>query len=198
MLYKGFYQLFSRLSYITIPTDAGDFSIIDRKVVRELVNLPETEQFLRGLRAWVGFKQTGVNYVRPERMFGVSTNNWRKNIAWARKAIFSFSFVPLELMVYAGFALTGLSILGIIWQVISRLTNFDPRTPYGISTVIILVMFFGGINLLGLSFIGEYVAKIFEETKKRPKFIRTLVQKGTRVYRTAAEISALIDERRSK
>ncbi|HEX9957434.1 MAG TPA: glycosyltransferase, partial [Fibrella sp.] len=198
MLYKGFYQIFKKLSYINIPADAGDFSIIDRKVVRELVNLPETEQFLRGLRAWVGFKQTGVNYVRPERMFGVSTNNWRKNIAWARKAIFSFSFVPLELMVYAGFALTGLSVLGIIWQVISRLTNFDPRTPYGISTVIILVMFFGGINLLGLSFIGEYVAKIFEETKKRPKFIRTLVQKGTRVYRTAAEISALIDERRSK
>ncbi len=198
MLYKGFYQIFRKLSYINIPADAGDFSIIDRKVVRELVNLPETEQFLRGLRAWVGFRQTGVNYVRPERMFGVSTNNWRKNIAWARKAIFSFSFVPLELMVYAGFTLTGLSILGIIWQIISRLTNFDPRTPYGISTVIILVMFFGGINLLGLSFIGEYVAKIFEETKKRPKFIRTLVQKGTRVYRTAAEISALIDERRSK
>ena len=196
--YKSFYQIFKKMSYITIPTDAGDFSIIDRKVVRELVNLPETDQFLRGLRAWVGFKQTGVNYVRPERMFGVSTNNWRKNIAWARKAIFSFSFVPLELMVYAGFSLTGLSILGILWQIISRLINFDPRTPYGTTTVIVLVMFFGGINLLGLSFIGEYVAKIFEETKKRPKFIRTLVQKGDRVYRTAAEISTLIDERRSK
>jgi hypothetical protein len=76
--------------------------MIDRKVVRELVNLPETEQFLRGLRAWVGFKQTGVDYVRPERMFGVSTNNWTKNIWWAKKAIFSFSFAPLELMTYAG------------------------------------------------------------------------------------------------
>lgn len=197
VFYKGFYRIFKNLSYINIPTDAGDFSIIDRKVVRELVALPETDQFLRGLRAWVGFKQTGVDYVRPERMFGVSTNNWRKNIAWARKAIFSFSFVPLELMVYAGFALTGLSILGIVWQILAKFL-FAPDTPAGLSTVIILIMFFGGINLLGISFLGEYISKIFDETKKRPKFIRTLVRKGDRTYKTAAEISALVQERRSK
>lgn len=196
--YKQFYRLFQRLAYITVPVDAGDFSLIDRKVVRELVNLPETEQFLRGLRAWVGFRQTGVDYVRPERQFGVSTNNWSKNIGWAKKAIFSFSFAPLELMSYAGFVLTGLSVLGILYQIVSRLFNFDPRTPYGLSTVIILVMFFGGINLLGISFLGEYIAKIFEETKKRPKFIRTQVQKGERLYRTAAEIGALVAQRRTK
>ncbi|GAB3994744.1 hypothetical protein GCM10028807_33060 [Spirosoma daeguense] len=196
--YKQFYRLFKRTAYINIPVDAGDFSLIDRKVVRELVNLPETEQFLRGLRAWVGFRQTGVDYVRPERMFGVSTNNWTKNIWWAKKAIFSFSFAPLELMTYAGFVLTGLSMLGIIWQIISRLINFDPHTPYGLSTVIILVTFFGGINLLGISFLGEYISKIFEETKKRPKFIRTMVRKGQRVYKTAAEISTLVEQRKSK
>jgi glycosyltransferase involved in cell wall biosynthesis len=167
--YKQFYRLFKRTAYINIPVDAGDFSMIDRKVVRELVNLPETEQFLRGLRAWVGFNQTGVDYVRPERMFGVSTNNWTKNIWWAKKAIFSFSFAPLELMSYAGFLLTGLSMLGIAWQILSRLFNFDPNTLTVLSTVIILVMFFGGINLLGISFLGEYISKIFEETKKRPK-----------------------------
>lgn len=196
--YKQFYRLFKRTAYINIPVDAGDFSIIDRKVVHELVNLPETEQFLRGLRAWVGFKQTGVDYVRPERMFGVSTNNWTKNIWWAKKAIFSFSFAPLELMTYAGFVLTGLSMLGVVWQIFSRLFNFDPNTPYGLSTVIILVMFFGGINLLGISFLGEYISKIFEETKKRPKFIRTMVRKGERVYKTAAEISTLVEQRRTK
>ena len=196
--YKQFYRLFRRTAYINIPVDAGDFSMIDRKVVRELVALPETEQFLRGLRAWVGFKQTGVDYVRPERMFGVSTNNWTKNIWWAKKAIFSFSFAPLELMTYAGFVLTGVSMLGIVWQIISRLFNFDPNTPYGISTVIILVMFFGGINLLGISFLGEYISKIFEETKKRPKFIRTMVRKGQRVYKTAAEIGTLVEQRKSK
>lgn len=194
--YKQFYRLFKRTAYIDIPVDAGDFSIIDRKVVRELVNLPETEQFLRGLRAWVGFKQTGVDYVRPERMFGVSTNNWTKNIGWARKAIFSFSFVPLELMTYGGFVLTGLSFLAIIAQIIGRLLY--PDIPHGIPTVIVLILFFGGINLLGISFLGEYISKIFEETKKRPKFIRTMVRKGRQVYNTAAEIDTLVQQRRSK
>ncbi len=193
--YKTFYKVFQNLSYIPIPRDAGDFSMMDRKVVKELVALPETEQFMRGLRAWVGFKQTGVDYVRPERMFGVSTNNWRKNIWWAKKAIFSFSFAPLELMSYAGFLLTGLSILGIAWQVLAKLFFF-PDTPAGLSTVIILVIFFGGLTLLGISFLGEYIAKIFEETKKRPKFIRTRIRKGTKVYNTTEEIRALIQSQR--
>ncbi|RRB07128.1 NAD-dependent epimerase/dehydratase family protein [Larkinella rosea] len=195
--YKTFYRLFKKMSYINIPVDAGDFSMIDQKVVRELVALPETEQFLRGLRAWVGFKQTGVDYVRPERMFGVSTNNWTKNIWWAKKAIFSFSFAPLELMSYAGFILTGLSLLGIMWQILAKFVFF-PNTPAGLSTVIILVMLFGGINLLGVSFLGEYISKIFEETKKRPKFIRTKVRKGGQLYKTASEIRALVDARKTK
>jgi len=195
--YRTFYRLFKKMSYINIPVDAGDFSMIDRKVVRELVALPETEQFLRGLRAWVGFKQTGVDYVRPERMFGVSTNNWTKNIWWAKKAIFSFSFAPLEAMSYAGFILTGLSILGILWQILAKFVFF-PDTPAGLSTVIILVMFFGGINLLGVSFLGEYISKIFEETKKRPKFIRTKVRKGNQTYKTASEIAALVQARKTK
>lgn len=194
--YKGFYRLFKRLSYINIPTDAGDFSIIDRKVVRELVNLPETEQFLRGLRAWVGFKQVGVPYVRPERMFGVSTNNWTKNIWWAKKAIFSFSFAPLELMSYAGFILTGLSFLAAIIQIIGRFLY--PDIPHGIPTIIVLILFFGGINLLGISFLGEYISKIFEETKKRPKFIRTRIRKGERQYRTADEIKTLVKSLRNE
>ncbi|MFN8356221.1 MAG: NAD-dependent epimerase/dehydratase family protein [Spirosomataceae bacterium] len=194
--YKSFYRLFKKLSYINIPTDAGDFSLIDRKVVRELVNLPETEQFLRGLRAWVGFKQTGVPYVRPERMFGVSTNNWTKNIWWAKKAIFSFSFAPLELMSYAGFLLTGLSFLAAIVQIIGRFLY--PDIPHGIPTIIVLVLFFGGINLLGISFLGEYISKIFEETKKRPKFIRTKIRKGERQYRTTDEIKTLVKSLRNE
>lgn len=193
--YKTFYKIFKNMSYINIPKDAGDFSMIDRKVVKELVSLPETEQFLRGLRAWVGFKQIGVDYIRPERMFGVSTNNWRKNIWWAKKAIFSFSFVPLEIMSYAGFIMTFASVLGIIWQILAKLV-FYPDTPSGLSTVIILVMFFGGINLLGISFLGEYIAKIFEETKKRPKFIRTKVRKGIKRYNTSEEIKRLVEAQR--
>ncbi len=193
--YKLFYKIFQNLSYVPIPRDAGDFSMIDRKVVKELVALPETEQFLRGLRAWVGFKQTGVDYIRPERMFGVSTNNWTKNIWWAKKAIFSFSFAPLELMSYAGFLLTGASIFGIFYQIWAKYF-LDPNTPQGITTIVVLITFFGGLTLLGISFLGEYISKIFEETKKRPKFIRTKIQKGSKVFKTTEEIRALVEERK--
>jgi nucleoside-diphosphate-sugar epimerase/glycosyltransferase involved in cell wall biosynthesis len=195
LFYKAFYRVFQSLSYIPIPRDAGDFSMMDRKVVKELVALPETEQFLRGLRAWVGFRQTGVPYVRPERMFGVSTNNWRKNIWWAKKAIFSFSFVPLELMSYGGIALTGLSILGIFYQILAKYI-FAPDTPQGFTTVIILITLFGGLTMMGLSFLGEYISKIFEETKKRPKFIRTKVRKGGKMYQTSEEIRTLVAQQK--
>jgi polyisoprenyl-phosphate glycosyltransferase len=196
IVYKSFYRIFSKMSYIKIPVDAGDFSMIDRKVVRELINLPETEIFLRGLRAWVGFKQIGVDYVRPERMFGVSTNNWRKNIGWAKKAIFSFSFVPLELLSYLGFVLTGFSFLAIIIQIISRLVFHN--TPSGLTTVIVLILFFGGIQLLAVSILGEYLSKIFEETKARPKFIRrSVIFKGKQLD-SATEIENFKKDNQSK
>jgi nucleoside-diphosphate-sugar epimerase/glycosyltransferase involved in cell wall biosynthesis len=175
VFYKLFYRVFRRLSYITIPVDAGDFSLMDRKVVDELVKLPETDQFMRGLRAWVGFKQTGVDYVRPERMFGVTTNNWRKNLGWARKGIFSFSYVPLEILTYLGLTLTAISFIAIIGQIIAYL--FIKDIPHGITTVIVLILFFGGINTLAVALIGEYQAKILEESKRRPKFIRKNVYK---------------------
>ena len=154
-----------------MPLDAGDFSLMNRKVVDELIKLPETDQFMRGLRAWVGFKQTGVDYVRPERMFGVTTNNWRKNLAWARKAIFSFSFVPLELMTYLGGVLTAISFVAIIWVIINAIF-IDHNIPHGIPTIIVLILFFGGLNMMSISILGEYQGKILEETKRRPKFIR--------------------------
>ena len=102
MACKAFYRVFRSLSTFPMPLDAGDFSLMDRRVVDELLALPETDQFLRGLRAWVGFKQTGVDYVRPERAFGRSTHGRLKNLWWAKKAIFSFSFVPLEILSYVG------------------------------------------------------------------------------------------------
>ena len=175
-LYRMFYRLFRNLAYVPIPLDAGDFSMMDRKVVNELVKLPETDQFLRGLRAWVGFKQVGVPYTRPERMFGVTTNNWRKNIGWARKAIFSFSYVPLELLTYLGWTLTLVSFLAAILQIV--LYFMGAKIPHGITTIIVLVLFFGGMNMLAISILGEYQAKILEEVKKRPKFIRRKIIKS--------------------
>jgi polyisoprenyl-phosphate glycosyltransferase len=176
-LYKVFYRIFRNLSYVPMPLDAGDFSLMDRKVVDELIKLPETDQFLRGLRAWVGFKQIGVPYTRPERMFGVTTNSWRKNIAWARKAIFSFSYVPLELLTYLGWILTLVSLLAAIVQIVLYFTGSP--VPHGITTIIVLILFFGGVNMLAISILGEYQGKILEEVKKRPKFIRRKIIKSS-------------------
>ncbi|MGA9116836.1 MAG: NAD-dependent epimerase/dehydratase family protein [Bacteroidota bacterium] len=191
--YKVFYKVFRGMSYIPIPLDAGDFSLMDRKVVNELLALPETDQFLRGLRAWVGFRQTGVDYVRPERMFGVTTNSWRKNIWWAKKGIFSFSFVPLELLSYLGTALTGLSLLAAIAQIAARFLY--PETPHGITTIVVLILFFGGIQLLALSILGEYLMKIFEETKKRPKFIRKAIRFAGRHWQSAEDVREFLARR---
>src|SRR5690606_40679905 len=105
-----------------------------------------------------------------ERMFGVTTNNWRKNIGWARKAIFSFSFVPLELLTYLGVTLMGISFLAIIFQIIAYFAFRN--IPHGITTIIVLILFFGGLNMLAVAVLGEYQAKILEEVKRRPKFIR--------------------------
>ncbi len=188
-IYKLFYIIFQKLSYINIPKNAGDFSLIDRVVVNKLIEFPETEQFLRGLRAWVGFNQIGVDYIRPKRMFGSTTNNLFKNIWWARKAIFSFSFQPLSFMSYLGILFTFIAFIGVIVQLVLRFVLAD--IPSGFTTVIILVLFFGGINLLAISFIGEYVSKIFEETKKRPKFIRKKIIIGSQEYKTKSDIEDL-------
>jgi len=182
LYYKVFYLLFSKLSNIHIPKDAGDFSLLDRKVVNRLLALPETEQFIRGLRAWVGFKQTGVEYLRPERAFGKSTNNWRKNIGWAKKAIFSFSFVPVEVIGYTGTFLTLFSFLGLSVELLLKLISSDSYN-WNI-TLVLLFFFFGGIQLLSATVLGEYISKVVEETKRRPKYIRTSIRKGSRLYDT--------------
>lgn len=168
--YKVFYRLFRRLSYISIPLDAGDFSLIDRRVVDELNRLPENNRFLRGLRAWVGFKQIGVPYVRPERMFGRTTNSLLKNLDWARKAILSFSYVPLDIITWLAISVVGVAFLSIIGQIIGRLVRPE-LVPSGFTTVIVLILFMGGIQLLSLGIIGSYLAHIYDEVKRRPPYI---------------------------
>ena len=161
--------MFNKLSYIKIPHDAGDFSLMDRKVVNEINDLPENDRFIRGLRAWVGFKQIGVNYIRPERMFGRTTNNFFKNVTWAKKGIFSFSYLPLEFISYLSYLIVLTSFIAIMFYFVYYFIN--PDSPKGITTIILLILFLGGIQLLFLSFISEYIAKILQETKKRPKYI---------------------------
>jgi dolichol-phosphate mannosyltransferase len=195
LAYKSFYRVFRGMSYIDVPADAGDFSLIDRKVVEELLGLPEKDQFLRGLRAWVGFKQTGVPYLRPERKYGTSTNNLAKNINWAKKGIFSFTYKPLEVMGYAGVGLFILSLAGIAYQIADRIRR--PDLPWGISTIIVLTLFLGGVQLLCLAVLGEYIAKIFEEAKARPHFIRNSLTHAGVEYQGRGRIQDFLANRRN-
>jgi dolichol-phosphate mannosyltransferase len=167
--YKAFYFIFHKLSYIKVPLHAGDFSLMDRKVVEVMKSFSERDRFLRGLRAWTGFKQTGVPYVRPERMFGHTTNNLLKNFNWATKGIFSFSYVPLELMTIFSLITFCFALLGIIIQIILRLVY--PGAPRGVTTILVVVLFIGAIQLLGISVLGQYIGRIFEEVKQRPKYV---------------------------
>ncbi len=167
--YKTFYRIFNKLSYVEIPLDAGDFSLMDRKVVNEINKTTETDRFIRGLRAWVGFKQIGVPYVRPERKFGRSTNNFFMNMRWAKKGIFSFSYLPLEFMSFFSYLITLISAFALVVYLIFYFIFPDP--PKGITTLIVLVLFIGSVQLLSISILSEYIGKILEETKKRPNFI---------------------------
>jgi dolichol-phosphate mannosyltransferase len=176
--YKAFYRVFDYFSSVPIPRDAGDFSLIDRRVVKWLLTCEERDLFMRGLRAYVGFRQIGVPYTRPERMFGRSTNNMMKNFGWAKKGILSFSRTPLDLLTFSGITLVLISVFLGSLQLLSRLF-FPGLAPRGITTVVLLILFFGSFTIFAISLVGEYIAKIFEEVKARPTYIRrNLVRAG--------------------
>ena len=166
--YHLFYVIFNKLSYVKVPLDAGEFSLMDRKVVNCINALPEKDRFIRGLRAWVGFKQTGIPYARPERFSGsgVSTNSIRKGLFWVRKAIFSFSYAPLEGVFYTALFGVFASIIAILVYVILYFLN--PDTPRGFLTLLVAVLFIGSVQLVVLSIVCEYLRRIFEEVKNRP------------------------------
>lgn len=167
--YKLFYRIFQRIAYINIPNDAGDFSLIDTRVVAILTAFPERDYFLRGLRAWVGFRQKGIPYTRPERTYGKTTNSMIKNIRWAIKGIFSFSTAPLELITTTAVILMAIFIVGIPVTIIWKIAHpHDSMTLHYILLVII-----GGValQLFAASIIGQYLGKIIEEVKKRPQYI---------------------------
>ncbi len=178
VMYKLFYRVFALFSYVPIPLDAGDFSLMDRRVVGWLLNCPERDLFVRGLRAYVGFRQTGVDYVRPERMFGVTTNSLIKNIDWAKKGIFSFSNAPLTMLTTVGIVLLTLSTLAAI--IVAALRIFTPDiAPRGITTLLVTTLMFGSFNLFAIGLVGEYVAKVMGEVKRRPRLIRAaLIRNG--------------------
>jgi dolichol-phosphate mannosyltransferase len=165
-----FYRLMSRISPLRIPENTGDFRLMDRRVVDAINSMPESHRFLRGLRAWVGFKQVGVPYVRPERMFGKTTNSFLKNLAWARRAIVSFSYAPLDLITGLALIVVAASFLTMLVQLVLRIV--DPSAaPEGVTTLIVLILFLGGIQLLCLAIIGSYLGHMYGEVKGRPAFV---------------------------
>ena len=172
ILYKAFYRILASISFIKIPHDAGDFSLLDKRVVNWILKCPERDLFMRGIRAFVGFKQVGVDYVRPARMFGTSTNSLIKNLGWAKMGILSFTNVPLNLMTILGVATLILSVMLII--IFALLKIFFPEiAPKGTTTIMLLILSFGSINLFAISLIGEYIGKIILEVKQRPRVIRS-------------------------
>jgi dolichol-phosphate mannosyltransferase len=174
LLYKAFYRVFAAFSYVEIPLDAGDFSLIDKRVVRWILTSGERDLFMRGLRAYMGFKQTGVDYTRPDRMFGVTTNSLVKNLDWAKKGILSFSNVPLALLGAVGAGLFILSLLLALVAIFLRLV-FPELAPRGLTTLLISVLVCGSANLVAIGIVGEYVGKIMLEVKGRPRLIRAAI-----------------------
>jgi len=171
IIYHLFYVIFNKLSYIQVPLDAGDFSLMDRVVVDQINKLPEKDRFIRGLRAWVGFKQIGIEYIRPERYWGegISTTSLWKGLQWARKAIFSYSFAPLEWVFYASIISVFITLFGILFYI--TMYFIVPEAPRGFLTTLLAVLFIGSVQLVVLTLLSEYIRRIFEEVKNRPEAI---------------------------
>lgn len=168
---KVFYRLIRRITKIDIPLDTGDFRLMDRRVVTAIRNMPERNRFLRGMVPWVGFRQTGVPYERASRFAGESKfSSVKQMLPFALDAITSFSYLPLQLATYLGFFMAGLAGLAIVAVVLLRL--FGPSAPLlGQATTLVAVLFLGGVQLICLGIIGEYLGRIYDEVKGRPLYL---------------------------
>lgn len=168
---KLFYRLIRRITKIDIPLDTGDFRLMDRRVVKAIRSMPERNRFLRGMVPWVGFRQTGVPYERASRYAGESKfSSVRQMLPFALDAITSFSYLPLQLATYLGFFMAGLAALAIVAVVLVRL--FGPSAPLlGQATTLVAVLFLGGVQLICLGIIGEYLGRIYDEVKGRPLYL---------------------------
>jgi glycosyltransferase involved in cell wall biosynthesis len=169
LFYHGFYFLLKKLSYVNIPLDAGEFSLIDRQVVKELLKIDEYDYYLRCLRAFVGFSQTGIEYVREPRRRGRSSENMLTSFWWAKTIIINFSMKPLEIISQFALVVMAGSFIAVIINII--LVLVFGHSPRGIPTIVVLILFLGGVQLLSLAIIAEYLAKIFLEVKRRPRYI---------------------------
>jgi glycosyltransferase involved in cell wall biosynthesis len=164
-----FYRLIYRITDVKIPLDTGDFRLIDRKVVEVMGQMREKHRFLRGMAAWVGFKQIGVEYKRAARLSGVTKYPLKKMIRFASDGITGFSYFPLQIATYIGFVAAVLGVIAIPVVIMERLVN--PAAFYGQASTLIAVLFFGGVQLISLGILGEYIGRIYDEVKGRPLYV---------------------------
>ncbi len=164
-----FYRLIRWITDVDIPVDTGDFRLMDRKVVDVLKQMRERHRFPRGMSAWVGFKQIGVEYKRAARVSGETKYPFRKMFKLALNAITGFSYFPLQVATFFGFISAGLSILAIPVVIYLRISGFRQLT--GQATTLIAVLFLGGVQLISLGILGEYVGRLYDEARGRPLYI---------------------------
>ena len=176
MAYNIFYRLYRFFSHVEMPLDSGDFALLDRRVVDLLNSLPEKNRFIRGLRAWSGFRQTGLVYERDARAAGDSKYSLQKLIKLAFDGIFNFSTRPLTIIFITGLMTSLLSVLGTMVYLVARIGDFkifgySPGDVPGFTTLILAILFFSGIQLISLGIIGEYLGRLYQETKMRPSYV---------------------------
>ena len=166
---KWFYRLLSRITSVPIPVDTGDFRVITRRIVEVLNKMPEREKFLRGQIAWIGFSQTFVEYDRDERLSGDTGYTWRRMISFALDGITSFSNFPLKVATVSGFVMSFVSFLLMLYALYSRfiLKVYEP----GWTSLMLSVLFIGGIQLVSIGIIGEYIGRISNNVKQRPLYL---------------------------
>lgn len=170
---SAFYRLIARITNVELPVDAGDFRLMDRKVVDALIRIREHHRFMRGLSVWVGFRSTGVRYKRHARKAGSTKYPLRKMLKFALDGITSFSYLPLQLATYLGFIVAALSLVFIGVVFVLRLGSPEPQDAafYGQASTLASVLFIGAVQLISLGIIGEYVGRIYDEVKGRPLYI---------------------------
>lgn len=166
---KLFYRLIYRITDIDLPLDTGDFRLLDRQVVDVMNQMRERHRFLRGMSVWVGFRQTGVPYKRAARFAGETKYPLKKMVKFASDAITGFSYLPLQLATYLGFVSAGLAILAIPVVIALRLAG--SQAFFGQASTLIAVLFLGGVQLISLGILGEYIGRIYDEAKGRPLYI---------------------------
>jgi glycosyltransferase involved in cell wall biosynthesis len=174
--YKTFYRVFQRLANIEVPLDAGDFSLIDRKVLDVINRLPEKNRYFRGLRAWSGFRQAGIEYERQVRAAGSTKYPLGKLIGLAKDGIFNFSTVPLTGVFYVGMSMSSISFIALFLVLMVRIFDapifgMKASDVQGFSSTILTILLIGGIQLVSIGVLGEYIGRIYYETKNRPTYV---------------------------